>query len=358
MAPSEQRPPVAVSAVPAPPAVGVWTDARPEPGEPYGQRRYGELRDEARLADQLGYRTFATTEQHGVDDGYMSAQLTVIAGLAGHTSSIRFLTNALLVLLHPWRNVVEQAIAADLLSDGRLDLGLAVGGYQREFELFGVDMKRRGRLMEQAIPFLRQGLTEGLLPDGPEGRLLPVLPRPAQARIPLYLGGTAPPVIDRAARLADGVVPVDFFSPETAFPRFYEEILQPAMERHGRTLEDLRFTLATSIWATDDPERDWETFYGATMEYQVGKYAQWAGEAGSNASVAAPEWFPQERGSVLIDTPENIAKRLLALRERAPFHEVVFWYRLPGIGHERAMEHLERVQSRVLPLLAAASGSS
>ncbi|ADB48967.1 LLM class flavin-dependent oxidoreductase [Conexibacter woesei] len=337
------------------PALGVWTDVRPEPGARDGQRRYGELLDEARLADALGFRTFCTTEQHGVDDGYLPAQLTLIAGLGTATTRIRFLTNALLVLLHQRRHVVEQAIVADLMTGGRLSLGVAAGGYAREFELFGVDMSRRGKLMEEAIPHLRMGLSEGVLPDGPDGSTVPVLPRPAQDRVPIYLGGHAPPVLDRAARLTDGVIPVDFFSPDEAFPELWRTGLEPAMTRHGRSLEDFRLTFCVPLWAAEDPEREWNLFYRKALEYQFGKYTEWAGDPAkvgvdNDADTAAWRWQ-----SMLIDTPERIAERLLAIRKLAPFHELVFWYRIPHIGHERALAHLELVAKRVMPLLSAAS---
>jgi alkanesulfonate monooxygenase SsuD/methylene tetrahydromethanopterin reductase-like flavin-dependent oxidoreductase (luciferase family) len=329
----------------------IWTDVRPEPGQPVGRRRYAEVLEEARLADSLPFRAFCTTEQHGVDDGYLPAQLTLIAGLATITTRIRFITNALLVLLHPWRQVVEEAIVADLLSGGRVELGVAAGGYTREFDLFRVDMTKRAELMEQALAFIRMGLSEGELPDGPGGSAVPVLPRAAQARVPIYLGGLARPVIERAVRLADGVIPVDFFGPEEEFPKFWETKLHPALLRHGRSLNDFRFIICTSLWASDDPERDWELFYRSALEYQFRKYAEWAGSS-SKVGVMADPHSLQRRENLLVDTPENIAKRLLAIREQAPFHEVVFWYRIPGIPHERSLEHLEIVAKQVMPLLS------
>lgn len=334
------------------PAFSVWTDFRPEPGEPDGRRRYAEVLDEVRLVDELGYHAFCTTEQHGVADGYLPAQLTAIAGLGTVTSRVRFTTNTLLVLLHPWRNVVEQAIVADLLTEGRVSLGMGVGNYQREFDLFGVDMRRRAELMEQAIPFVRKGLVEGVLPDGPGGADVPVLPRPAQPRIPIYLGGNAKVVMDRAARLADGAMPVDFFDPDEEFPRLWETKLRPAMERHGRTREDFRFTICAPMWATDDPERDWATFFRPALEYQFGKYAEWAGDP-SRVGVESSSAAPWDDGGMLFDTPENLAARLLRIRARAPYDELVFWYRIPHLGHERAMAHLELMAKRVMPLVQA-----
>jgi alkanesulfonate monooxygenase SsuD/methylene tetrahydromethanopterin reductase-like flavin-dependent oxidoreductase (luciferase family) len=332
------------------PAINIWTDARPERGERDARRRYAELVEEARFADTLPFRAFCTTEQHGVDDGYLPAQLTLIAGLAATTQRLRFMTSAVLVLLQPLRSLVEQAIVADLVSGGRLELGVAAGGFRREFELFGVDMAKRAELMEQALPLIRMGLSHGELPDGPDGSMLPALPPPAQARIPIYLGALAPRAIDRAVRLTDGVIPFYLIRPEEAFPRFWRETLKPALAKHGRSLDDFRFIICTHIWAAEDPERDFKVFVRPAMEYQARKYAEWAGDWGDPGYATLEEL--RQRGNVLVDTPEKIAKRLLALREGCPFHELMFWYRFPGIDHDQAMAHLERVAQEVIPQLA------
>jgi alkanesulfonate monooxygenase SsuD/methylene tetrahydromethanopterin reductase-like flavin-dependent oxidoreductase (luciferase family) len=329
--------------------LSVWTDARPTPGETDGRRRYAELLDEVRLIDRLSYRALCTTEQHGVDDGYLPAQLTLIAGLGTITERIRFVTNTLLPLFYPLRIVVEEAIVADLLSGGRLELGVAVGGYAREFDLFGVDITQRGRLMENAVRSLRMGLYEGRLPDGKQGAKVPVLPRPAQEHIPIYHGGLAPRVIDRAVRLTDGVLPIDFLNPEKGFPEFWQTRLQPALERHGRSIDDFRFSVCSTLWASEDPERDWNRFLRSAREYQFSKYAEWAGGWGEPGLPKLAELARRDR--LLVDTPENIARRLRDLQASAPIDEFIFWYRTPGISHERAMEHLELVEQRVIPLL-------
>jgi alkanesulfonate monooxygenase SsuD/methylene tetrahydromethanopterin reductase-like flavin-dependent oxidoreductase (luciferase family) len=308
------------------PKVSVWTDARPEPGQHWHRQRYAELREEARLADRLGFHAICTTEIHGVDEGYMPAQLPLIAGLSDATERIRFMTNTLLLPLHPWEQVIEQATVADLLSDGRLSLGVAAGRYAPEYDLAGVDFRSRGALMEGGLEFLRQSLGDGARSD--------------EDRIPVYVGGSTAHVLDRAVRLADGAVPVDFFDAGTAFADLWENRLAPALDDHDRTLDDFRFTICVPLWASDDPERDWHLFYEEAIAYQFGR-----------STVESDT--PWQRDRMLVDTPEAVARRLREIRSRAPYHEVVFWYRIPGIGHERALEHLELVADRVLPLLAA-----
>lgn len=328
-------------------ALSVWTDVRPDPANRDWRRRYEELLAEARLADRLGFRGFWTTEQHGVDDGYLPAQLAALAGVATVTSRLRLLTNVLLLPLYQWRQVVEQAVVVDLLSGGRLELGVGLGEFTREFELFAVDRRQRGALMEQAIPFLRQGLVEGHLPDGPGGALVPVTPRPVQPRLPILVGGHAPAAVDRAVRLGDGCLPVGTQQPEENLPRFWEEVLRPALDRHGRPLSDFRVVTGVVLWVTEDPDRDWELLLKPALAYQQRRYAEWAGDPAVRAVREV------RREDAFIDTPEGVARRLLATWRRMPWHELGFWYRLPGIPHERALAHLELVAQRLVPLLSA-----
>lgn len=330
-------------------ALSVWTDVRPAPSDSNWRRRYEELLEEARLADSLGFRGFWTTEQHAVDDGYLGAQLAVLAGIATVTSRVRLMTNVLLLPLYRWRQVVEQAVVVDLLSGGRLELGVGLGEFTREFELFSVDRRKRGELMEQAIPFVRQGLVEGHLPDGPGGALLPVTPRPVQARIPILVGGHAPAAVDRAVRLGDGCLPVSHEQPEENLPRFWENVLRPSLERHGRSPSNFRIVTGVALWVTEDPERDWETLLKPAFTYQQRRYLEWSGQE------SVPRRLARElrREDAFIDTPEGVARRLLATWSRMSWHELGFWYRLPGIPHQRALAHLEMVARRLVPLLAA-----
>src|SRR6476659_2459169 len=128
--------------------LSLYTDLRPAPGAPFA-RHYEEVIDEIRLADRLGFHQVWTTEQHGVDDGYLPAQLPALAAFARETERIRLGTGVIHVL-----------------SGGRRTLGVAAGNYPDEFRAFGVARERRGRILEEGIRFLKPGLDGGTLPDG------------------------------------------------------------------------------------------------------------------------------------------------------------------------------------------------
>lgn len=335
--------------------LSVWSDARPAVGDTDYQRRFDELVEEAKLADRLGFRSFWGSEVHGVEDGYLGAQLPLLAGLATVTEHLRLVTAIIVLPLYRWRQAVEGAVVVDLLSEGRLELGVAVGAYEREFRLFGVDMRRRGRLLEEGLGFIRQGLHQGEIPDGPNGKLVPVTPRPSQAHVPILLGGMSAPAVTRAARLGDGTIAYDFERPEENLPTYWTEVLGPALEQASRTLADFRFLAGVPLWVSDDPEREWNEVYRPALQYQERKYSEWYDSDGSGAE-AAPQ--PQIEDH-FVGTPEEIAARLVETWRRAPWHDLGFFYRLPGVSHEQALEQLELVQNRLMPAvrrLAAGEG--
>jgi alkanesulfonate monooxygenase SsuD/methylene tetrahydromethanopterin reductase-like flavin-dependent oxidoreductase (luciferase family) len=333
----------------APFTFNIWADMRPAPGSGDFPRRYAEVIEEVGFAEERGFNGFWTTENHAVDDGYLQAQLPLLGGIATVTSRMRLFTSVYLLPFYDLRQTLESTIVVDLLSQGRMELGVGAGAYKREFELFGADYPNRGQYMEDSVPLLRQGLDTGQLPDGPGGSLQPLIPGPAQNRLPVCVGGMARVATDRAVRLADGHSAYDYEAPEENLPRFYREVLGPLLEREGRSLDNFRWKVATPLWVSDDPEADWAELYGPAFEYQQRKYVDWFGD--TSVDPGLPGGIT-DRNAQFVGTPEDVAVRLFDTWRQAPWHDYGFFYRLPGIPHERALEHLELISSRLVPELA------
>jgi len=336
--------------------LSLYTDFRPAPGRPFPEH-YEQVIDELRLADRLGFHGVWTTEQHGVDDGYLPAQLPVLAAIARETERLRLGTGVILLpLTHP-RRVVEEACVVDVLSGGRLTLGVAAGNYPNEFRIYGVPREERGRILEDGIRFLKQGLDGSPLPDGS-----PVNVPPVQRPIPLVVGGLAEPAIDRAARLADGHFAYSFMDPVDELGEMWERRLGPALERHGRDRASFRLIAAVVLWVGDDAESEWRETVGPAFLYQQRKYAEW--DAGEERAEGYLEEAPGDidlaklMPRMLVGRPDEIADRLRLLRARIPLDELVFWARLPGVPHELASEHLERLAETVIPAMRSDGGSA
>jgi probable F420-dependent oxidoreductase len=251
---------------------------------------------------------FYSLARYGGADGLLGAlePLSTLAGLAVRTSRVRLGT---LVLGAPFRHpsiLAKSATTIDLLSGGRLDLGIGAGWYREEFEAFGYrfgSVGDRFRALEGVVEVL-----DALLPGGPVTRdaggvrLVEAYNRPEPAqrpRPPIWVGAKGG---DRALRLvarhADGWNSVWRWSPEA-----YAERMRRARElaeEAGRDPASLRFSvgLYTVIGEDDrDVRRRWEAFDA------------WIPGVLAGQSIEA--W----RADALVGTPSQVRERVAAFAQ-------------------------------------------
>lgn len=132
----------------------------------------------------------------------------MFAYLAGITERIGFISGILILPQRQTALVARQAADVDLLSGGRLRLGVGIGWSPVEYEALGQDFRTRGARQEEQIDLLRRLFTEPVVDfSGRFDRIdrAALVPKPARS-IPIWLGGSSEAAFDRAARLADGFI--------------------------------------------------------------------------------------------------------------------------------------------------------
>ena len=130
--------------------------------------------------------------------------------LAGLTSRIGLATGVLVLPQRQTALVAKQAAEVDVLSGGRLRLGIGVGIKPEEFEALEIAYPRRGRRCEEQMALMRALWTNELVDfEGEWHRVRHggINPLPVQRPIPIWIGGHSPPVLDRIARSASGWMP-------------------------------------------------------------------------------------------------------------------------------------------------------
>jgi probable F420-dependent oxidoreductase len=205
------------------------------------------IRDFARGAEALGF-THLLIYDHvlGADrdrpggfsgpydkDTSFHEPFVTLGYLAGQTSSIEFVTAVLILPQRQTALVAKQAAEVDLLSGGRLRLGIGTGWNAVEYEALGQDFHTRGKRQEEQVELMR-ALWREAAPTF-EGRFDRVTkaginPRPTR-NIPIWFGGGAAAVVDRVARIGDGWFPL--MGPTTDAAGIIAG-LRAAMAAHGR----------------------------------------------------------------------------------------------------------------------------
>ena len=172
----------------------------------------------ARAADRAGFDYLASCDHVGIPRRLAAAMSTVwydpvatLAFLAAATERVRLLSHVAIVgLRHPLLTAKQYA-TLDHLSGGRLILGVGAGHVQEEFEALGVDFRQRGPVLDECLDALRAALGPDEFPEH-HGKLydfegLGQRPRPVQERIPMWVGGSSPAAVRRAALKGDGWLP-------------------------------------------------------------------------------------------------------------------------------------------------------
>jgi alkanesulfonate monooxygenase SsuD/methylene tetrahydromethanopterin reductase-like flavin-dependent oxidoreductase (luciferase family) len=289
-------------------------------------------------ADSLGAHSLWFTEHHRFDDGYLSQPLTFAAAVAARTARARIGTAVLVAPLHHPVRLAEEAALVDLISNGRLDIGLGAGYRKPEYDLYGASMDRRYAQTDAQVSALR-----ALWADGG------VTPQPVQDPIPLWLGYLGPQGAGRAGRLGTGLLTAN----AEMWPHYRE-----ALVGAGHEAAEARMAGGIQGWVSDDPERDW-SWVSEHLEYQVDSYRRHMVE-GTDQPVPPPVDAEKLRSReprtsidyFFLDTPERMAERVRAYTAGAPVETVYFWASIGGMSEERARDHVQLVCNKLAPLLA------
>ncbi len=183
-------------------------------------------------ADRTPELTGPYTEHDPFHDPFV-----MFAYLAGITERLRFATGILILPQRQTALVARQAADVDLLSGGRLRLGVGVGWNHVEYQALGQDFHTRGARQEEQIQLLRRLFTEPVVDfSGRFHRIdrAALVPKPTHT-IPIWLGGSGEKAFDRSARLADGFI---FFGGSSDHAIHAWNRLRDRVRGYGRSVED------------------------------------------------------------------------------------------------------------------------
>jgi probable F420-dependent oxidoreductase len=176
------------------------------------------MREVAREADRLGYYSLWLNEFLDTDPKVRAASdvtpyyydaLVTIADAAARTERIRFLTSTLVLPLHHPLLLARQLATLDAFTNGRVSLGIGLGGTPEEFKRLRGELTKvhRGRMMDEYVEAIRALLEhdkasfEGTYASF---RDVEIAPRPVQRRLPIFMAGHAAGVFQRLAAHGDG----------------------------------------------------------------------------------------------------------------------------------------------------------
>jgi probable F420-dependent oxidoreductase len=326
---------------------GMWLEFR---NPPRWRRPWHEIYQEslalATEAERLGFDSVWLSEHHLTEDGYLPSVFPALAAIAARTTRVRLGTAMLLAPLHHPLRLAEDVAVTDLLTDGRLELGLAAGYRRDEFDAFGVPRGERGTRTDETLAILRQAWSGR--PFSFAGRHfrfenVTVTPEPYQRPYPpIWIGGGGQAAAVRAGRHGCR------FLPDLGTPAEVVDVYRDTLVEHGHDPADFPITTIVSpgIYVCDDAKLGWSEVKEHYL-YLLNTFRQWFGQPVFRSADELP------RDLFLIGPPEVVAD---GLRERlAPFdrvERVLFFGRPPGLPMAATRRSLARLSAPVLPKFA------
>ncbi len=229
----------------------------------------GAIRDYAQAVESLGYDHIIAFDhvlganaasRPGWSGAYRHTDafhepFVLFGYLAGVTERIELVTSVIILPQRQTVLVAKQAAAIDVLSGGRLRLGIGTGWNPVEYEALGENFHDRGRRSEEQIELMRQLWTNDLVTY--KGRWHSVTdaglnPLPVQRPIPIWFGGRAEQVLKRVARLGDGWFPL--FRPDQEGGELIQRVRDMAAAE-GRSPDDIGIESWVSIRGR--PQDEW-----------------------------------------------------------------------------------------------------
>jgi alkanesulfonate monooxygenase SsuD/methylene tetrahydromethanopterin reductase-like flavin-dependent oxidoreductase (luciferase family) len=320
---------------------------------------YREIVELAVEAERIGLESVWTSEHHFVDDGYMPSQLPVLAAIAARTERIALGTGVLLAPMFDPLHLAEDAATVDVISNGRLVLGLGIGWREEEFVGHGGAEGHKGRRLEAIIEVLRQAWGDGLAKGDAEGIYrypehgFNVTPKPPRdGGPPIWIGAGAPVAVARAGRVADGYISSSA-SPATMAER--AALVRQGAEAAGRDPSTISIAVHRPTFAWRDGDA-WDIVRDYA-HYMTWKYADMDTAYGSRERRLPPALTAETEAPLLsramVGTPEQVAEQIAEYRDAlGPNGHFIARSYFPGLDPGIQRETLRIFGGEVRALLA------
>ena len=335
----------------------------PNPAEQ--ERYYKEALEQVLHAERLGYNSVWFTEHHFTRHGIVSATLSVLAYLAGLTNTIRLGTAVTVLPFHNPVQLAEQTATVDLLSNGRLDLGVGRGYQWGEFHRMGVPMDEATRRFEEAMEVLTRAWTSSE-PFDHRGEFwsfsdLTVQPRPVQRpHPPVYVAASGAESMARVVRNDWNLLvgQAETYDRVASQVESYRDALAEVEAEYtpGRVVVARAMHAAPT---TEEARREAEIPFmwfkqtgqevsappGHQVDLLPDEFAEYRSRYSPDARF---DYGAMCENVMLFGSPDHIAEGIGRLRDSG-VENLIFFVNFGGIEHQKVLDSLELFAAEVMP---------
>jgi alkanesulfonate monooxygenase SsuD/methylene tetrahydromethanopterin reductase-like flavin-dependent oxidoreductase (luciferase family) len=306
------------------------------------EQMYAEALEMATWADDNGFLSAVLSEHHGVEDGYLPSPLILGAAILGRTKRLMVNVSALLAPLYDPLRLAEDVAVMDNIGPGRVLLIAGLGYRDSEYEMFGVEKKRRGAVLDEKIETLLKAWTGE--PFDYHGTTVRVTPKPVTQPHPmLFVGGSSAAGARRAGRFG---LP---FQPAYGDPAL-ETAYNDELAKNGKQGFIVMPDSISYVHVAEDVDAAWEQV-GPYMLYDAQSYHSWQQPGQRSAVHDTAETVDELRkgGIYRILTPDET---VAYAEELGPMRALILHPMVGGLDPALGWQSLKLLEAKVLPRLS------
>jgi alkanesulfonate monooxygenase SsuD/methylene tetrahydromethanopterin reductase-like flavin-dependent oxidoreductase (luciferase family) len=344
---------------------GIFIMPEDPPAGSHIRRRWEEVLEEAVAAEAAGFDSCFLPEHHFRADGFCTSPLVALAAIAARTKKLRLGTATIILpAYHPIR-LAEDAALLDILSGGRLLLGVGLGDIEAELRVFGVERKERlGRFME-SLEVIRRAWSEDRVSfEGKHFRFsdVAVNPKPVQQPgPPIFMGAMSEPGVKRAGGNGLGWLTDPLRRCEVLAP--WRQLYVQTCREHDHQPQVMLFRDAWLGENIEEVEREWWPY--ARQEYwgYVSQLPKWMAEADPwLKAVRSPgdlSFAVHRADRLVVGGPGDVIATLKQFASAVGTDYVILRLRLAsGPPHQETLRCIERFGREVISVMGKAGESA
>jgi alkanesulfonate monooxygenase SsuD/methylene tetrahydromethanopterin reductase-like flavin-dependent oxidoreductase (luciferase family) len=319
------------------------------------------------LAEQLGFDSCWIAEHHFSSYGIVGGLLTMAAALAQVTHRIRIgLAVSVLPLNHPIR-IAEDVALVDILSNGRLDVGVGRGYQPTEFAKFGIPFEEARERFDESLEILKLAWTQERFDF--KGRFwqmedVSIFPKPIQKPYPpLLYAAVSTSTFDRVGREGQRILTSPNFTSIDLVKACFDTY-RGALRENNHDPADFDYPLLQQVYVHEDEKSAREDARDYTMWY----YSLLGNLLPSEQRGAVPDQYRQyakiqrnvqdltydyllEHG-VNFGTPEQVTQKIRRLQEEVGVNHYIGWFNVGGLPHDKVVRSMRLFAEQVMPAFA------
>ncbi|PYM13664.1 MAG: LLM class flavin-dependent oxidoreductase [Candidatus Rokuibacteriota bacterium] len=325
---------------------------------------FGEVAEQTRRADELGYTTAWFAEHHFSNYCLCASPLMMVAHCASITRRIRLGTAVVVLPLYNPARLAAEIATADAMSNGRLMLGIGAGYQPYEFERFGIDIARNLEMTEELCDILDLAFSRDFFSYNGKHYRMPethIPARPVQNPLPIYVAGHSQAMFRTAARHGYRVLTSGRVGGAKLLAEQYADIVA-AFEAESVPVARAQLTVNRFACITDSREEGMRFAENARYQTRLASSLRRRAEV-MRGTVLVDVPFPDEppletiHDNLLIGDVETVAERLVAeIDATRPVH-VCFSFKVGDTPHKTAMNSMELMIGEVKPRIEKTLGA-